>query len=422
MKKLKYIFLLACFVMFSGILTSAILVKCYSLKDVDTVAINKIINESLNYWDNLNELDNISFSYDFIILDTNENILYSKGNHKFNSIESTIKKHDTYKDIIKDNKKIGTVIIFTHVNDDIISFKHKISRILLISYVLIVFSFILYFYCLYKNILFPFKNLQNFAGQIASGNLDAPLLMDKNNIFGAFTESFDIMREELNKAKEKEYLANKSKKELVASLSHDIKTPTTSIQLISELLLASTDDEKVKSKISTIYNKANEINHLITDMFNAALEELQELNVNVSEEYSYSLETLFKNADYYNLVNISHIPPCIIRTDLLRLQQVINNIITNSYKYADTKIDVTFSLEKYYLKVNIKDYGEGVSTDEIPFLFNKFYRGKNSAIKKQNGSGLGLYISKYLMNKMDGEISCFTETDGFKVELLIPLI
>lgn len=422
MKKFKGILVLIVFVLLTGIISVTIILNNYSINDIDIVEINKIVNETRNSWDNLDELNNTSFTYDFIIIDPNEEILYSKGSNIFNSIESTIKKHNTYIDIIKDNKQIGTAIIFTNLESDISNFKLKMSKVILFSYGLLSFLLVLCFYYLYKTILHPFKKLESFAHQIANGNLDAPLLMDKNNIFGAFTESFDIMREELNNSRRKEYLANKSKKELVASLSHDIKTPVTSIKLISELLLIMVTDEKINNKITSIHNKANQIDHLVTDMFNATLEELNELKVTITDEYSTSLKDLFYNADYYNKITLSQIPACAIQIDILRLQQVINNIIINSYKYANTPIDVDFNIDHSYLQVNIKDYGQGVSNDELPLLFNKFYRGKNPLVEKQDGSGLGLYISKYLMNEMGGDINCFNENDGFKVELLIPLL
>lgn len=422
MKKFKGLFLLIILVLFAGFTSITVLLKNYSIGDIDIVEINKIVNETRTSWDNLDELDKTSFNYDFIIIDTNEKILYSKGNNAFNSIESTIKKHNTYIDISKDNRQIGTAIIFTNLENDISNFKFKISKVILFSFALLSILLVLCFYYLYKTILHPFKKLKNFAQQIANGNLDAPLLMDKNNVFGAFTESFDIMREELNKSKKNEYLANKSKKELVASLSHDIKTPVTSIKLISELLLVMIDDEKINNKISSIHNKANQIDHLVTDMFNATLEELNELKVTITDEYSTSLKDLFHNADYYNKITLSQIPACAIQIDILRLQQVINNVINNSYKYANTPINVDFNLDHSYLQVNIKDYGQGVLNDELPLLFNKFYRGKDPHVQKQDGSGLGLYISKYLMNEMGGDINCLNENDGFKVELLIPLL
>lgn len=451
MKRFKWILVFIIIVLITGFSSSIIILKNYYVSDVDTVEINKIVNETRNSWTNLNELDNGSFSYDFIVIDTNENILYSNiktstntlyshivsdkstlnsntdtnkitDSHSFTSIESTIKRHNTYINIIKDNKLFGTVIIFTNFEKDILSLKNQLSKVILLSFGILGLLLLLCFYYLYKTILHPFKKLESFAHQIASGNLDAPILMDKSNIFGAFTESFDIMREELNKAKKKEYLANKSKKELVASLSHDIKTPVTSIKLISELLLVMIKDEKINTKISSIYNKAEQIDHLVTDMFNTTLEELNELKVTVTDEYSTSLKALFNNADFYNKVTLGEIPECAIQVDILRLQQVINNVINNSYKYADTKINVDFCLDNSYLQINIKDYGQGVLEDELPLLFNKFYRGKNPNVQKQDGSGLGLHISKYLMNEMGGDINCYNESHGFRVELLIPIL
>ena len=400
----------------------AFIIYNHSLPDVDTVEINKIINECYNSIDNLHELDKLNFNYDFTILDCSEHVLYSKGKSQYTTLEYAVKKHNLYFVLEKGSKKLGTVVIFTNVNKDVYTLKNKINKILFISFGLIIITLILYFYYLYKNILHPFNMLQGFAHQISTGNLDAPLFMDKNNIFGMFTESFDIMREELHKTKEKEYLANKSKKELIASLSHDIKTPVTSIKLISELLLVMVKEDKIKNKISSIYTKADEIDHLVTDMFSSTLEELHELKVNTVDEYSSSLEEIFRNADYYNKAVLGKIPECAIKIDLMRFQQVINNIITNSYKYADTPIDVEFILEQYNLKITIKDYGQGVDCNELPLIFNKFYRGKNPYVQKHNGSGLGLYISKYLMNEMGGDILCFNEPDGFKVELIIQLL
>ena len=81
-------------------------------------------------------------------------------------------------------------------------------------------------WAVYCSRLTPFRKLRRFARDVAAGNLDIPLEMDSYGSFGAFTESFGLMREELKKARENERAADQSKKELVASLSHDINTPT----------------------------------------------------------------------------------------------------------------------------------------------------------------------------------------------------
>jgi signal transduction histidine kinase len=171
--------------------------------------------------------------------------------------------------------------------------------------------------------------------------------------------------------------------------------------------------------LEIINSKADQINILITNMFNATLEELQELKVTVTEQSSQILYDLIKNADYNNLVNIMGIPECIVLADVLKLAQVVDNIISNSYKYAGTSIHVSAIIQGKYLEIAFKDFGMGVPNDEISLIFNKFYRAENSAGK--SGTGLGLYISKYLMDKMSGGIYCKNTGDGFIVTIKLLL-
>ena len=276
----------------------------------------------------------------------------------------------------------------------------------------------LYFYC-ERSILKPFRKLQGFARHIASGNLDIPLEMDKNNLFGAFTESFDLMRSELDKAKENERKADRSKKELVASLSHDIKTPVASIKAVTELMILTANNEKEIKQLETINAKAEQINSLITNMFHATLEELQALSVAAAEIESTVIPNIVKNADYENRVKPFSIPNCIVITDLLRLQQVFDNIISNSYKYAGTEIEINSQIDGQYLLIDIIDFGKGVADNELPLIMNKFYRGKNTGAK--SGYGLGLYISKYLLEQMSGNLFCENRSDGFAVKITLRL-
>jgi signal transduction histidine kinase len=103
------------------------------------------------------------------------------------------------------------------------------------------------------------------------------------------------------------------------------------------------------------------------------------------------------------------------------MSQVIGNIISNSYKYAGTSIDVSYKIEEEFLEMTIRDYGPGVPEDELSLIANKFYRGKQWADSKEEGSGLGLYIAKMLMEKMDGELLPESKGDGLSITLLIPL-
>jgi len=257
------------------------------------------------------------------------------------------------------------------------------------------------------------------AVNVARGNFDVPLTMTKNNYFGAFTESFDLLREELGCARQREYESNRSKKELVATLSHDIKTPIASIKAVSELMLMQAKDDKVIKQVNTIYSKAEQIDLLVTDMFHATLEELQQLKLTVTEESSAVLVDMIENVNYDHKIVYDPIPQCIILTDSLRMQQVIDNIISNSYKYAGTMVKIKSQVNRDCLELYIHDFGTGISEEELPLLFNKYYRGRN--IEGKNGSGLGLYISKYFMENMYGQISCYNREDGFTVVLKIKL-
>ena len=130
---------------------------------------------------------------------------------------------------------------------------------------------------------------------------------------------------------------------------------------------------------------------------------------------------LIKKNDSKGLVKESTLPRLIINIDSKRMSQVIGNIISNSYKYAGTKIDVEYGVKEKYLEMSIKDYGSGVSRDELELITNKFYRGKKAESDNKEGSGLGLYIAKSLMAKMNGELICDSDENGFTVTLMIPI-
>ncbi len=386
----------------------------------DIIEINRITKEVTNHWDNLNEGDFQDFSYPFCILSIDETIIYQSSAAAVTSYDIALVNGDIIIAIEQQGKIAGKLIITTDMSTTWRKLRQKLALILFLScFVLTVISG-LYYYYLHKNILKPFHNLEKFAKEIANGNLDFTLKMNKNNIFGSFTQSFDLMREQLKTAKQKEYLLNQSKKELVASLSHDIKTPVTSIKLTSELLLVTTQEEEKKKKLDNIYQKAVQIDLLVTDLFHAALEDLEEISVHPVEVYSTVLKTIIREADCYDKINLSEVPECIIYADPLRLNQVISNVVYNSYKYANTPINISAELKDGFLELKIQDYGKGVEEDDLPLLFNKFYRGKNAAA--QSGSGLGLYICKKLLEQMNGEIYCSNNEQGFLTTILLELV
>ena len=394
----------------------------YALSDrneikIDIIAVNDIAESLAEQWESLEqtELPCLQYGLEYVVIDYNNNFIVATRTGLNNNINAAISNRDTIVDIKLSNQVLGKLIIYNNTSK---IWKEYRKYLITISMSIMIFLAILSLtYMVYVDwsICRPFRKLQGFARHVAEGKLDMPIEMDKGNMFGAFTESFDLMRDELNRAKENERIANQSKKELVASLSHDIKTPVASIKAVSEVMYIKTKDEYEKKQLEVINAKADQINTLITNLFNATLEELQELKVTVTEQMSQFLYDIIKNADYNNQVTISSIPECIVLVDELRLAQVIDNVISNSYKYAGTSIDVSIHIKETYLEIIFKDYGLGVAEEERPLLFNKFYRASNSVNK--SGTGLGLYISKYLMNKMAGDIDCENNNDEFVLRL-----
>ena len=383
--------------------------------DLDSVEVNMLLSELSNQWEN----DYINYprcSFNYAVLDNEENVIYKIGpKDGAQSVVGATKHRDTIRDIKVDDKVVGKVIIYNDTEE----IEERVERSLFKNYAIsaitvIIFLFIVLF-IVDVRIIRPFDKMRTFAEAVAAGDLDKPLEMDRGNVFGAFTESFDIMREELKISRERELAANTSKKELVAQLSHDIKTPVASIKAMSEVLAAKEDREPVKNKLAAIGGKADQIDSLVSNLFVSTLEELERLEVYESDMESTAIEKVIREADYNNKIKEMDIPECLVICDHLRISQVVSNIIYNSYKYADTEIYVSGKIDMGYLFVSFTDRGGGVSVEELNLITEKYKRGANAEGKQ--GTGLGLYISKELMENMEGSLEVTNADGGFRVTL-----
>lgn len=387
-------------------------------KLLDTVAVNEVVKTVQRDWDSLEKHHNPT-SLEYVVIGSDGAVRYRTRAGLSESINAAIGHKDTILDIVVDGAIAGKVIIY---NNDALIFQSESQRIVVIIIAAMILQCCIcaaYFFYIYRTVIKPFRKLEGFALRIAGGNLDIPLEMDRQNLFGAFTESFDIMRLELNKARIAEARANESKKELVAKLSHDIKTPVASIKAASEVGAALSPDEKSRANYEQIIRKADQINTLVTNLFSATLEELQELSVAPSELESKELWALLENADYLHRAKIPPIPDCVLFADKLRLQQVFDNIFANSYKYADTAINVAVYLEENYLVICIEDSGGGIRESELPLLKEKFKRGSNT--KDIEGAGLGLYIADHCMKRMEGRLEIENGTKGLRATVGVAL-
>lgn len=276
------------------------------------------------------------------------------------------------------------------------------------------------FLYVYHSILKPFGKLSDFADEVARGNMDLPLKYERSNYFGKFTWAFDRMRQNVKNSKESEREAIENNKTVIASLSHDIRTPVSSIRAYAEALeadMASTPEERAKY-ISVILAKCEEVTCLTDDMLLHSLSDMDRLSVDIKELDLTELVT--KTADELGASYINSDQGVLnVLGDRMRIVQIIENLVRNASKYASTPVEIRIERDSEFAYVSVRDHGDGIPDEDLPFVFDKFYRGSNA--ENVEGSGLGLYIVKYLVTKMKGEVRAENSNPGLTVKFSLPL-
>ncbi|MBO4478451.1 MAG: HAMP domain-containing histidine kinase [Lachnospiraceae bacterium] len=342
-------------------------------------------------------------------------------------------------DFAPEGEAIGK-IIWSDVDREDVESAASFRRLALILWGILLFAGLALLVLIDRFLLRPVRDMQGMVSEIAKGNLDVPLPIRKHNPFGGLVEGFDLMREELRASREREIEAEKAKKELVAELAHDIKTPVATIRATCEVLELKqqrrlgqlsqesdvADARDVLEKTQTIAHKADMIENLMGSVFEATLAELDRIEVNPQEESSERIEEYFRNLrNYGNIILENPIPPCLVCMDRVRMEQVIDNVVGNSHKYAGTDIHVRFDETEgkdpdgkpvKYISIRIKDDGPGAPEDEIPLLMSKYYRG--STAKDKAGFGMGLYLVRTYMEKQGGGAEIYND-NGFVVNLFL---
>lgn len=266
-------------------------------------------------------------------------------------------------------------------------------------------------------ILAPFKRLTDTPYELSKGNLTAPIKETKNRYFGKFIWGVDMLRENIEQQKQRELELQKEKKMLLLSLSHDIKTPLSAIKLYSSALAKKlySDEEKQRETAVSIGEKADEIESYVSRIITASREDFLSLDVENGEFY---LSDLVRNIEAYYIEKLELVKTeftvgeyrnCLLFGDLNRAVEVLQNVIENAIKYGDGKrIEILFPSDDEGVLISIRNEGCALDKSELPHIFESFRRGSNS--ENVRGSGLGLYICRQLMHKMNGEI--FAEING----------
>lgn len=278
----------------------------------------------------------------------------------------------------------------------------------------------------YHKVLKPFQDMSNLPYELAKGNLSMPVKEEKSKLFGRFLWGMDMLREELEETKEKELEFLKERKTLILSLSHDIKTPLSSIELYLKALSEDLYDtqERKDEALQGIARNVKEIKGYVNEIVTASREDFLHLEVRTGEYYLSEVikatESYYKDklSVIHTEFQVDEVSECLVRGDKDRMAEVLQNVMENAIKYGDGKrIRISFGEEEDCKLIQIGNSGCNLKKEELPNLFDSFYRGSNSTGRK--GNGLGLYICKILMRKMDGEIFAGMEEDVFCVTIVV---
>lgn len=276
---------------------------------------------------------------------------------------------------------------------------------------------------LYRAIALPFAKLQGFAEEVASGNLDAPLAYERANPFGKFAWAFDHMRSELKRARASELAAIEENKTVLASLAHDLRTPIASIRTYSEALILGLDssEEERREYAQVIERRSVEVSQLVDDLLTHSLAELDRITVQCSPLPIVPLLRQVATEAEPLEAFIIEADEAIVHTDELRLRQVLENLLVNASKYAPASgVEVSGAmLDDATYRIVVRDFGPGMAPTDLPFAFNRFYRGANA--EGVQGSGLGLFVVRHVIERMGGHVALENAHPGLAVTIDLPL-
>ncbi|MCI5839156.1 MAG: HAMP domain-containing sensor histidine kinase [Peptoniphilaceae bacterium] len=288
---------------------------------------------------------------------------------------------------------------------------------------------LLLLFIIYKYIMSIVKNLEyisNMSDEIASGNYSVKIATNKK-YFDTIVKNFNQITENLDKAVEEKVKSERFKVELITNISHDLKTPLTSIINYSKILNHDElGNEEIKNYSKIIYEKSQRLKKLIEDLFEFSKLSSKNLEVNIQNIDLIQLleQTLGEWEENFEKKNLEIIQDFTEKSMYLNLDgslmfRVLDNIFSNVYKYAMKNTRVYINIkneEKIYLEIkNISEEKISKDTDD---LMERFIRGDVS--RKKEGTGLGLSIAKTLTESQGGKFHIEIDGDLFKAIIEFP--
>ncbi|MGN1389811.1 MAG: ATP-binding protein, partial [Bulleidia sp.] len=273
----------------------------------------------------------------------------------------------------------------------------------------------------------PLNLLEDGASRVKNHNYQMPIVYQGDTEFEQVCSSFNSMQQHLSEEQERNAKYEKARQEMIAGISHDLRSPLTAIRgSVKAILDGVVKEPEQKKFLETAERRSEEMDHLLQELFYFSKLETGGVPVSMHEidltDYVRSyFNALKEQPGYQNIVFELNLPenslPA-VKADPEALQRILDNVVNNSRKYAKSD-PLSFYVETKSGRngkeqLILQDNGVGVPEDKIGKIFDEFYRA-DEARSHREGSGLGLYIVKYLMEAMGGSVSadCLSHHDSF---------
>ncbi len=342
-----------------------------------------------------------------------ENVKEPESGHLFFFDHKLIQSHD----LIFSDGMPGSVYIVTGTNMLGQGIKTVFTQVFMMIFAVITVVALIVVAWIYREMVQPIHLLQKAAKEIKEGNLDFEIAVADKGEIGDLCRDFEEMRQRLKDTFEEKIQFDAESKTLISNISHDLKTPVTTIKGYAEGILdgVASSPEKMEKYIRTIYNKANDMDRLIDELtlyskidtnripYTFAKINIAEYFRDCVEERSIELESRNIELGYFNYLDDN----VIVIADAEQLRRVVNNIIGNSAKYMEKKkgiINIRLKDVGDFVQVEIEDNGKGIGAKDLPYIFDRFYRTDSSRTSSTGGSGIGLSIVRKIIEDHGGKI------------------
>lgn len=368
---------------------------------------------------------------------------FTKGTDDMVYMDQTASMMIKKKDFHFSDGDVGQIFLVTDFSSLMPRWKESAIAMIRSFLIIILITALLLIVWIYRGIVYPLNILRIATKQIASGNLDLPIRRVSSDEIGDLCEEFEDMRIRLKSMLDERIRYEEATRVMLSSVSHDLKTPLTAIKGYAEGLLdgVAGTPEMQQKYLHTIYSKANDMTYLVDELSLFAKMEQSSLTyhfipINLADYFTDCLNDFSLDLGSYGIaLSIYNTTPAdtMILADPEQLKRVIHNISNNACKYMDHKpstLHVVIEQEpsspvetplyrqinpdgtevvspvqqEKFIRICIRDEGPGIAPDDLPRIFDQFYRADASRNSATGGSGLGLSIVSQIISAHGGKV------------------